>query len=226
MRGKGLGGSSAVNGQIAIRGLPGDYDQWAELTGDASWSYKEVLPYLRKLENDLRFGSNTSEHGTHGPIPIYRAPLARCLLEATALRESVWGRWGAVDVVHRSAALANGFKWVEDHNSGDAASGVSPYAINNFHDVRVSTNDAYLTPDTKARKNLQIVSGVLVDRVLFESNRAVGVVSSTGERFSGKEVILSAGAVMSPAVLIRSGIGPQKVLAKLGVPAVVLNEVC
>jgi 5-(hydroxymethyl)furfural/furfural oxidase len=195
-RGRGLGGSSAVNGQIAIRGVVEDYDGWAK-EGCAGWSFEEVLPYLNKLESDLRFGDKPY-HGSDGPIPIYRAPISK---------------WGAVDQAGAEAALDLGYPWAEDHNAPHAL-GVSPYAINSRDGVRVSTNDAYLEP-ARGRNNLAIFGDSLVDRVVFSSTRAsaVRVKGHDGWReVRGREIVLSAGAVHSPAILMRSGIGPAEQL--------------
>lgn len=200
-RGRGVGGSSAINGQIAIRGVPEDYDGWAA-AGCAGWSFEEVLPAFRRLETDLRYG-DAPYHGADGPIPIYRAPI---------------GAWGAVDQALGEAALDAGYPWAPDHNAPGAL-GVSPYAINNRDSVRVSTNDGYLEP-ARGRNNLAILGGAHVDRVLFEGSRAVGVGVRQGgawREVRGAEVILSAGAVHSPAILMRSGVGRAAHLAEMGV---------
>jgi choline dehydrogenase len=200
-RGRGVGGSSAINGQIAIRGVPEDYDGWAA-AGCAGWSFEEVLPAFRRLETDLRFG-DAPWHGDAGPIPIYRAPLSR---------------WGAVDQALAEAALDAGHGWAADHNA-PGTTGVSPYAINSQGGVRVSTNDAYLEP-ARGRNNLAIFGEALVDRVLIERSRAVGVrlVHAGGWReMRAANVILCAGAVHSPAILLRSGVGPADHLQELGV---------
>jgi choline dehydrogenase len=201
-RGRGVGGSSAVNGQIAIRGMPDDYDGWSA-GGATGWSFAEVLPYFRRLETDLRYGDEPY-HGNEGPIPIYRAPLAK---------------WGPVDQVLAEAALDAGYTWAPDHNAPSAL-GVSPYAINSRDERRVSVNDAYLEP-ARGRNQLTIIGDALVDRVLFgRGDRAVGVrYRSRGEWhdvYAG-HVILSAGAVHSPSILLRSGIGPAEHLHDLDI---------
>jgi 5-(hydroxymethyl)furfural/furfural oxidase len=200
-RGRGVGGSSAINGQIAIRGVPEDFDLWAE-QGCRGWAYRDILPAFNRLETDERFGA-ADYHGDAGPIPIYRAPV---------------GRWGAVDQALAEAALDAGYGWHPDHNAPDAT-GVSPYAINNRGGVRVSTNDAYLEP-ARGRNNLAVFGGSLVDRVLFDGDRAIGVRVLQSGRWRdilGGEIILSAGAVHSPAVLMRSGVGPADHLAEHGI---------
>lgn len=200
-RGRGVGGSSAINGQIAIRGVPEDFDGWA-VAGCRGWSFADVLPAFRRLENDLRFGGE-SYHGDAGPIPIYRAPMAK---------------WGAVDLALAHAALDEGYSWAADHNA-PGATGVSPYAINSRDGVRVSTNDAYIEP-SRGRNNLAIFGDALVDRVLFEGRRAVGVrvgIDDGWRDIRGETVVLSAGAVHSPAILMRSGVGPSAHLDALGI---------
>ena len=200
-RGRGLGGSSAVNGQIAIRGLVEDFDGWAA-QGCKGWSFAELLPFFNRLETDLRYGA-AEYHGDSGPIPIYRAPVSR---------------WGAVDQALGEAALDLGHRWAPDHNAPGAL-GVSPYAINSRDGVRVSTNDAYLEPN-RDRANLSIIGDAHVDRVLFEGNRAVGVRFQHGgqwQELRARVVLLCAGAVHSPAILLRSGIGPAAHLDELGI---------
>ena len=200
-RGRGVGGSSAINGQIAIRGVPEDYDGWAA-DGCRGWSFAEVLPAFRRLENDGRFGS-LDYHGDAGPIPIYRAPVSK---------------WGAVDQAMAEAALDEGYPWEPDHNA-PGTTGVSPYAINNRGGVRVSTNDAYLEP-SRGRNNLAVFGEAHVDKVLFDGDRAVGVRVRQGgvwREVRGGTIILSAGAVHSPAILMRSGVGPAARLKELDI---------
>jgi len=201
-RGRGVGGSSIMNGQIAIRGMLEDYDEWAA-QGCAGWSGTEVLPYLNKLETDCDFGDKPY-HGSSGPLPVYRAPLET---------------WGPVDLALREAALALGYPWAEDCNA-PGATGVSPYPINSINGERVSTNDAYLEP-ARGRANLTILGGVLVDRLVIEGPRATGVhaiVEGQRREFQGREIILSAGAIHSPTILMRSGIGPAAHLQSMGIP--------
>ncbi|HEX5378807.1 MAG TPA: GMC family oxidoreductase N-terminal domain-containing protein [Phenylobacterium sp.] len=201
-RGRGVGGSSAINGQIAIRGVPEDYDGWAA-AGCRGWSFDDVLPDFRRLETDERFGG-ADYHGADGPIPIYRAPVSR---------------WGPVDQAMAEAALDAGYPWAADHNA-PGTTGVSPYAINSRDGVRVSTNDAYLQP-SRGRNNLAIFGQAQVDKVLFDGRRATGVrVRDRGSwrEVRGGTVILAAGAVHSPAILLRSGIGPAEHLAALDIP--------
>ena len=206
-RGRAMGGSSAINGQIAIRGVPDDFERWAAL-GCTGWGWAEILPYFRKLETDRNF-PDAPYHGDSGPIPVYRAP-----------RE----HWGSVDGALFDAAVGLGYGSCEDHNAPEGT-GASPYAINSTNGSRVSTNDGYLEP-ARGRANLQIVGDALVDGVAIEGNRAhaTGVrVTVGGQAFAPRarrEVILSAGAIHSPAILQRSGIGPAALLRGLGIPVV------
>jgi choline dehydrogenase-like flavoprotein len=199
-RGKGMGGSTAVNGMIAIRGLLHAFDQWAEM-GCEGWSGRDVLPYFSRLENDS--GAPAAIHGGTGPIPVFRAPLMQ---------------WGPVDRALHDAARALGHPWCDDLNAPEAE-GVCTYAINSRDGRRVSINDAYLEP-ARSRPNLTIVGDAVVDRVLLDGNRAIGVTVLLPEgtqEFSAPLVILSAGAIHSPPILQRSGIGPASLLQRLGI---------
>ncbi|MBN8891236.1 MAG: GMC family oxidoreductase N-terminal domain-containing protein, partial [Rhodospirillales bacterium] len=206
-RGRAVGGSSTINGQIAIRGVPDDFERWAQ-AGCLGWDWESVLPYFRKLETDVDFG-DAPYHGKDGPIPVYRAPVAE---------------WGYVDRALKKAAEGLGYGWCEDHNA-PTGTGASPYAINSRQGMRISTNDGYLEP-ARGRANLTIVGGALVDTLRTEGNRphVDGVlVRVGGQSFAPRavrEVLLCAGAIHSPAVLQRSGIGPAALLGSLGRPVV------
>ena len=206
LRGRGVGGSSAINAQIAIRGLPEDFDRWAAL-GCTGWSSAEVLPAFIRLEDEGDFGE-APYHGRGGPIPIYRTPVEQ---------------WSAVEQAFRTAALELGYAWSDDHNAPQST-GVSPWAMHRRADARVSTNDAYLEP-ARHRPNLTILGHALVDQVMFEGKRAVGVRVQTTAGWTvhhAHEILLCAGAIHSPAILWRSGIGPASALRALGI-AVVLD---
>ncbi|HUB45519.1 MAG TPA: GMC family oxidoreductase N-terminal domain-containing protein [Acetobacteraceae bacterium] len=204
-RGRAMGGSSTINGQIAIRAVPDDLNRWAAM-GCTGWDWDAMLPYFCKLETDRNF-PDAPYHGSAGPIPVYRAPIPD---------------WGSVDRGLREAALALGYGWCDDHNAPEGT-GVSPYAINSIAGLRISTNDGYLEP-ARRRGNLRIVGHALVDTVQLEGNRA----HATGVRVHAggmvhdvratREVILCAGAIHSPAILQRSGIGPATLLGQLGIP--------
>jgi choline dehydrogenase len=200
-RGRGLGGSSNMNGQIAIRGLPEDFDDWAA-AGCTGWSAQEMLPAFIKLENDLEFG-DWPWHGMDGPIPIYRAPKAE---------------WGPGDRAFCEAALGMGYPWWDDlHAPG--MTGVSTYPINSRNHQRVSTYDGYLEP-VRHRPNLTIHGDVVVERLNREDSRITGAQAITGngvESFNARTTIVAAGAIHSPGILIRSGIGPVEHVRELGI---------
>src|SRR5215470_14928149 len=204
LQGRGVGGSSTINAQTVIRGVPEDYDHWAALVC-TGWSWAEVLPTFRQLEDDPDF-AEAPYHARGGPIPIYRAPIEQ---------------WGHLDRAFRTAALDLGYPWTEDHNAPNST-GVSPYAMNRRAGRRVSTNDGYLE-SARNRANLTILCDCLVDRVVFAGRRATGVRVRTanGEaEYQGRELCLCTGAFHSPAILMRSGVGPMSALRPLGIDMV------
>ena len=164
-RGRAIGGSSTINGQIAIRGIPEDFADWVA-DGATGWGWQEVLPYFRRLESDVDFG-DAPYHGKTGPIPVYRAPVEQ---------------WGHVDRALMKAAMALGYGWCDDHNAPQGT-GVSPYAINSRQGLRISVNDGYLE-SARDRANLAIVGNAVVDTLTFEGNRphANGVLRAGGRR--------------------------------------------
>lgn len=201
-RGKGLGGSSMMNGQIAIRGVADAFDEWAAM-GCTGWSAKDVMPLFSVIEDDLEFG-NRPGHGKGGPLPVYRAPP---------------DTWGPIDRGLRDAALASGYPWCEDLNGPDGE-GVACYPINSRYLRRISTNEGYLEP-ARDRANLEIRGFALVDRLVIENGRATGVVvhfdGQGTQTISAREIVLCAGAIHSPAILLRSGIGPAQDLKATGI---------
>jgi 5-(hydroxymethyl)furfural/furfural oxidase len=206
LRGRGLGGSSTVNGLCAIRGMPDDYDGWAKL-GAKGWSFDEVLPSFIKLEDEHDF-PDAPYHGRGGPVPIYREPEAG---------------WGGVDLAFRDAVLDAGMPWSEDHNAPDST-GLSPFAMNIRDGRRVSTNDGYLEP-ARDRPNLTIRGACQADTLTFAPGgptvTGVRLVNGEGVQVDpGGEVIVACGAAHSPAVLMRSGIGPAEDLRRLGIEVV------
>ncbi len=205
-RGRAMGGSSTINGQIAIRGMPDDFERWVAM-GCRGWGWADMLPYFCKLETDVDFGA-ADYHGDAGPIPVYRAPVED---------------WGSVDRALKGAAEGLGYGWCADHNA-PTGTGASPYAINSRAGRRVSTNDGYLEP-ARGRTNLRIVGDALVGGLIVEGNRLH--VSGVRVRVAGqpeqtvrasREVLLCAGAIHSPAILQRSGIGPAALLMRVGIP--------
>ena len=202
-RGKVTGGTSAINGQTFIRGAPEDFATWAAW-GNTEWSYERVLPYFKKLENDADF--HDAFHGTGGPIPVRRFA-----------RET----WPPMQEAFYRACVAADFPEYPDVHHPEAT-GLSLRAENNVDGIRMSTALTYLQP-CRHRLNLTIRARVLVRRLLFSGTTAIGVeVDSAGERFhiEGQEIVLSAGAVASPHLLMLSGVGPQEPLRALGVPLV------
>ncbi len=202
-RGKIIGGSSSVNGTIFIRGIPEDYDAWAA-EGNDEWSFMKVLPYFNKLETDLSFGGDF--HGKEGPIPVRR------------FQESEWRP--SMSAFYQ-AARGLGYPHEEDMNNPET-SGVGPRPLNNTNGIRMSTAITYLNP-IRHRLNLSIKAGVLVRKLLFDGTRAVGLeVESGGESFcvEADEIVLSAGAIGSPHILLLSGVGPAQDLERHGIPVV------
>jgi len=202
-RGKVVGGTSAINGQTFIRGAPEDFDTWAAC-GNEAWSYRKVLPYFRKLETDADFHDNF--HGTDGPVPVRRFP-----------RQT----WPPMQEAFYRACVAADFPEYPDVHHPEAT-GVSWRAENNVNGVRMSTALTHLDP-SRHRLNLTIRANVTVRRLLFTGTTATGVeVDSGGERciVEGAEIILSAGAVASPQLLMLSGVGPHAHLRDLGLPVV------
>ena len=202
-RGKATGGSSAVNAQIFLRGVPEDYDDWASW-GNDEWSFQKLLPYFRRLETDTDFSDDF--HGTEGPIIIRRYTSNQWLSDQQAWYE---------------ACRQYGFGDCPDHNDPDST-GVGPCPFNNPNRIRWSTNIGYINP-ARDRSNLEIMSRTLANRVIFEGKRAVGVeVERDGQLrvVNGGEIILSAGAIGSPHLLMLSGVGPTDHLVEMDVPIV------
>ena len=203
-RGRVVGGSSAINGQVLLRGVPEDYDAWASL-GNDQWGFTSVLPYLRKLESDMDFGADDF-HNDDGFIPVRR------FAKTT---------WLPAQQAFYNAARAVGFPDDPDMNHPESG-GVGPIPMNNPNGVRMSTSLTFLGA-ARHRLNLTVKANVTVHRVLFEGKKAVGAeVESGGERFSveGQEIILCSGAIASPQILMLSGVGPRETLDKFGIPVV------
>jgi len=197
-----LGGGSSINGQLANRGAPTDYDEW-EARGAAGWSWKDVLPYFRKVEHDLDFDGPF--HGKNGRIPVRRIP-----------REHWTGHSHAVAEACKQA----GFNFVPDQN-GEFTDGYFPITHSNQDEQRVSAAMGYLDRATRGRANLTISTQTQVRELLFEGTRCVGVkalVDGKEQEFRGREVVLSCGAIHSPAHLLRAGIGPVGHLKDMGIP--------
>ena len=202
-RGKVVGGSSAINHQIFLRGMPEDFDGWAA-AGNDEWSYLKTLPYFRKLENDTNVRDDF--HGSDGPIPVRRHP-----------RET----WLPLQAAFYQSCIDAGFPDDPDMNHPEAT-GVGAFPLNNPGGVRMSTALTYLSA-CRHRLNLTIRGDVLVRRVLFNGKQATGVeVESDGQIFvaEGEEIILSGGAIASPQLLMLSGVGPAGHLDQMGIAPV------
>jgi predicted dehydrogenase (TIGR03970 family) len=202
-RGKATGGTSAINGQVFLRGAPEDFDTWATW-GNEEWAFTQVLPYFRKLETDLEFRGDF--HGATGPIPVRRLKREEMLPHAQAFY---------------AACLAADFPECPDQNHPEST-GIGPHALNNRDGVRMSTALAYLN-QARHRLNFTLRANVTVRRILFEGKRAVGVeAESGGQQFTveGDQIVLSAGTLASPHLLLLSGVGPAAQLRTLGIEVI------
>jgi choline dehydrogenase len=205
-RGEVMGGSSSVNAGVYLWGVVEDFDEWVA-RGNTGWSYDRVRRAFAELETDRDFPAEP--HGVDGPIIVERAP-----------RSS----WHASSQAFLEACRAQGHREVSDFN--DLASrpdGVGALPFNVSNGVRISSLLGFLTPEVRRRPNLRIIPATLVTRILFEGTRAVGVAthSADGEQIiRGHEIMLCAGAIGSPQLLMLSGIGPADQLRRLGIPIV------
>jgi 5-(hydroxymethyl)furfural/furfural oxidase len=200
-QGKVMGGGSSVNYQAANRGAPEDYDEWAAL-GAQGWGWQDVLPYFRKLEDDADFGGEL--HGKGGPLPVQRMPREEWCGYSRAVAQALEGRH---------------LRYLPDQN-GAFVDGYFSATQNNRGGERVSAALAYLTDGVRRRANLRILAQSHVKELLFEGRNAVAAIVQTpggAETVRAKEIILATGAVHSPAMLMRSGIGPAAHLASHGV---------
>ncbi len=199
-----MGGGSSINGQFTLRGLPADYGEWESL-GAAGWSFDDVLPYLVKLERDLDFEGPM--HGASGPIPVQRF---------------FPDRWPAFSRAVREAVEARQVRYYEDHNA-EFGDGCFPQAMSKIDGRRNSTAIGYLDAEVRARENLRILPEARVTGLVMDGRRVTGVrVARAGgeESFSAREVVVSAGALHSPAILMRAGIGPAAHLRERGIEVV------
>jgi 5-(hydroxymethyl)furfural/furfural oxidase len=196
-----LGGGSSINGQLANRGAPTDYDEW-QARGAAGWNWDNVLPYFKKVERDMDFDGPW--HGREGRIPVRR------------IFPDLWPE--------HAKAVAEAFKqagwdYIVDQNA-EWKDGYFPITISNAYERRVSAAIGYLDPGTRLRENLTILTEAQVASLVFEGNRCMGVKAMVGGReqeFKGNEIILSCGAIHSPAHLMRAGIGPVGHLRDKGI---------
>lgn len=197
-RGRGVGGSSAINGGVALRAEPEDFETWP-----SSWQWPELLPYYCRAEHDLDFGDRPY-HGNDGPIPVVRWPRAE---------------WVPLQQAFFDACTSLGFADCLDHNE-PGTTGVGPIPMNRVERTRISNALAYLEP-VRDRANLTVRGDAHVRRVVIDRGRAVAVELDDGERIDAGEVILAAGVIQDPLLLWRSGIGPADRVRALGIEPVV-----
>jgi choline dehydrogenase len=208
-RGKALGGCSSINGMIYMRGQARDYDHWAQLTGDARWTWANCLPGFKKHEDDYRGGD--AEHGAGGEWRVERQRL----------------RWDILDAFARAAQQA-GIPASEDFNRGDNE-GVGYFLVNQKKGWRWNTAKAFLRPTCYGRPNFELWTSAHVTRIVFQTQpdgrkRCTGAQIWTGKEMANvhvlHEVILSAGSIGSPQLLQLSGVGPADLLRQHGIPLV------
>ena len=204
-RGRVMGGSSCLHAMGYMRGHPRDFDAWAEATGDSRWSWDGLQPVFQAIEDRSPAGDGSNPDA--GPLPIYRpgeevSPLARAFIEAGA---------------------ALGLARLDGHNDGEMI-GVTPNSLNIRDGRRVTVADAWLTPEVRARGNLEILTGSRARRIVLNGSKAqsVEVVGREGAiDIHADKIVLCAGSLESPALLMRSGIGPQDTLDAAGVACLI-----
>jgi choline dehydrogenase len=201
-RGRAMGGSSAVNAGVALRARAADFAAWEERYGIKGWSYDEVLPTFKAMENTTT--GDDAYHGRTGPFPIRQWAYQEL---TSPIRAFVDG-WAA-----------HGFQRIDDYNGAEQA-GTGPYPVNIADGERQNTAMAYLTPEVRQRPNLTVLGDVTVDTVLIGEGTARGVVTASGTVHPAGEVVLAAGSYGSPSILLRSGVGPAADLRALGIDVV------
>src|SRR5713101_5670136 len=202
-RGKGLGGSSAINAMVYIRGHRSDYDQWASL-GNTGWSYADVLPYFKRAEDNSELDGEY--HGKGGPLHV------------TGLRSD-----NPVRDIYLQAAREAQFRIRDDFNA-EEQEGLGTYQVTQNNGERWSAARAYVHPHMATRANLRVETQAQATRILFEGKRAVGVEYRQGEAIkqlrARREVIVASGAFQTPQLLLLSGVGDSSALARHGIAAV------
>ena len=199
-RGKGLGGSSAMNAMVYIRGHRADYDQWASM-GNAGWSFADVLPYFKRSEDNADFDGEY--HGKGGPLAVNRLrtdnPVQQTFLQAA--REAQF--------------------WIRDDFNAEDHEGLGIYQVTQRNGERWSAARAYVHPHMATRANLRVETDAQATRIMFEGKRAVGVEYRQGDATkqirARREVILSSGAFQTPQLLLLSGVGDSSALARHGI---------
>ena len=200
-QGRVLGGGSSVNGQVALRGAPEDYDRWNAI-GAKGWDWNSVLPYFRRLETDLDYTDQL--HGAQGPITVRRMPMEQWD-DFTLSVTKVWNELG--------------YPLRPDMN-GEFGEGYSPLPLSNDGEARRSTAVGYLDAATRQRPNLRILGNTQARRILFANGRATGAEVRRGgaiETITADNVVVSSGALHTPWLLMLSGIGPGAHLRQLGI---------
>jgi 5-(hydroxymethyl)furfural/furfural oxidase len=203
-QGRVIGGTSSINGMASLRGLPSDYDNWAA-SGAKGWDWQGVLPFFKKLETDSDFDGPL--HGKTGPIRLQRYSL---------------DRWPGFTRGVIEAVESQGWRKIEDQNA-EFADGYASVAYCHSDTRRMGAAWCYLTAEARRRPNLTVMGETEVERILFDGTRVVGVsVRQAGQviELRARQVIISSGAFRSPALLLRSGIGPARELASLGIAVV------
>jgi 5-(hydroxymethyl)furfural/furfural oxidase len=202
----GVGGASNINAMGVDRGIPDDFDEWRDL-GATGWSWAEVLPFFKTLEHDQEFGARSSLHGDDGPMPVGRAPRAS---------------WSPFAAAIAGALERRTFSFLEDY-TGEFGEGFSSVPTNSVGGRRVSTAMAYLTREVRDRSNLTILTGARLDRLSFAGRHADGAFLRVGggaRLVRAREVVLCCGALQTPAVMMRSGIGKPHQLDANGIKVV------
>lgn len=200
-QGRIMGGGSSVMGMVAFRGTPDDYAEW-EAQGATGWGWNDVLPYYRKLETDLDFGGD--QHGKDGPVPIRR----------TRPED-----WAPLSKAVHAYAQERQIPFLADMNT-DFRDGYGAVPMSNWPDKRASAAICYLDAAVRARRNLTIINGAHAAALLFDGQRATGVMARIGgeeKQFNAREIIVSMGGIHSPAFLLRMGIGPARHLRENGI---------
>ena len=200
-QGRLLGGGSSVMGMVAYRGTPDDYAEWQAL-GASGWGWNDVLPYYRKLENELDFWGDM--HGKDGPVPIRR----------TRPED-----WAPLSKAVHAFAQERQIPFIADMNA-DFRDGYGAVPMSNWPHKRASAAICYLDATVRARPNLTIITGATATGFVFEGRRVTDVnvrIGGEEKKFGAREIILSAGGIYSPTLLMRSGIGPAGHLREVGI---------
>jgi 5-(hydroxymethyl)furfural/furfural oxidase len=200
-QGRIIGGTSSINGMAALRGLPSDYDDWAS-SGAIGWNWEGVLPFFKKLEADRDF--NGPLHNKSGPIHVQRYPP---------------NAWPGFTRGVMAAVEGQGWRNIQDQNA-NFSDGHAPVAHCHTDQRRMGAAWCYLTAEARRRPNLSIMGEAEVERLVFEGARATGVEVRRGGdvvRLRANTIVLSCGALQSPALLMRSGVGPARELSALGI---------